>query len=389
MKRVLAFLLAAATLPVPVPAASGRIADSLLPSSVGYQPKDALEKGLWLEMNEQERQLRGSKFLIDDPDLNAYLRSVLCRTVGKEKCGSVRIYVMRAPHFNAAMAPNGMMILWTGTLLRVRNEAELATVLSHEFSHFEQQHSLQSFRDLKAKTDALTWLSFVPGGFLAQIGLIGSVFRFNRDMEKQADLAALEYLSDSGYNPMASAQIWEQLRGEMDAQAKAKKQKPASDKDNDFFSTHPNTAERMEYMRAAAEKRPKSDNVGAESYHAAIAPWWPRLIDDQVKLGDFAATEYLLESLARGDWSGELLYARAELYRARGKKGDFETARDLYQKALVDTPTLAESWRGLGLVQIRLGDAAEGRISLRKYLAAVPGASDRAMIGMMATELSK
>lgn len=359
---------------------------ALPPSSTGYQPQDALEKGLWLEMDEQERQIRGSKFLIDDPQLNAYLRSVLCRAVGRDRCGAVRIYLMRAPQFNAAMAPNGMMIVWTGTLLRVRNEAELATVLAHEFAHFEKQHSLQSFRDMKAKTDAMTWLSFVPGGVLAQIGLIGSVFRFNREMEKQADMAALDYLSSSGYDPMAAAQIWEQLRAEMEAQAKAKKKALPGEEGNDFFSSHPNTKDRMEYMRAAAEKKPKSDQNGADRFRAAIAPWWPRLIEDQVKLGDFAATEYLLESLARGEWTADLHYARAELYRTRGKKGDFESAEGFFRQSLDMAPDFAESWRGLGMALMRQGKAEEGRKALRKYLSIAPDTADRSMVAMMAQE---
>ena len=92
----------------------------LLPSHAGYQPKDALEKGLWLEMDQAEQQVRASKFLIEDPELNAYVKSVLCRAVGTEKCGSARVYLIRTPQFNAAMAPNGMMLVWSGLLLRAR-----------------------------------------------------------------------------------------------------------------------------------------------------------------------------------------------------------------------------------------------------------------------------
>ncbi len=357
----------------------------LAPSSVGYEPKDALEKGLWLEMDEAERQMRASKLLIDDPALNAYVRSVLCRTVGKEKCAAARIYILRTPHFNAAMAPNGMMIVWSGLLLRTQNEAELATVLGHEFAHFENRHSLQSFRDIKAKSDALTWLSFVPGGLLGQIGLIGSVFRFNREMEKQADMVALDYLSSSGYDPMAAAQIWERLLGEMEAQGRAGKSRLKVE-ESDFFSSHPNAKERMAYLRAAAARKAASGDNGAARYQAAISPWWPRLIDDQIKLNDFAATEYLLEGLARGGWTAQLLYARGELYRARGKKEDFVAAEGYFRQAIEKDPMLAESWRGLGMALLRQGKDDEGRKMLRRYLAANPAASDKAMIAMMAEE---
>lgn len=358
----------------------------LLPSSSAYQPRDAVEKGLWLEMDEAERQIRASKFLIEDPELNAYVKAVLCRAVGADKCGAARVYLIRTPQFNAAMAPNGMMLVWSGLLLRARNEAELATVLGHEFAHFEHQHSLQSFRDIKAKSDAITWLGFVPGGLFAQIGLMGSVFRFNREMEKQADMAALEYLSASGYDPMAASQIWEQLRGEMEAQAKADKQLVRLQEGNEFFSSHPNTLDRMEYLRAAARRKAPSADNGAARYRTAIARWWPQLIEDQVKLNDFAATEYLLGGMARGQWSAELLYARAELYRARGKAQDIASAERFYRQSVAADAGLAESWKGLGLVLLRQGREAEGKRSLRRYLDAAPEASDRAIIAAMAGE---
>lgn len=358
---------------------------AVLPSSAAYEPQDAVEKGLWLEMDEAERQIRASKFLIEDAELNAYVKAVLCRTVGADKCSSARIYLIRTPQFNAAMAPNGMMLVWSGLLLRARNEAELATVLGHEFAHFEAQHSLQSFRDIKAKSDAITWLGFVPGGLLAQIGLMGSVFRFNRKMEKRADMAALDYLGASGYDPMAASQIWEQFRGEMEA-AKAGNATVLSEESTSFFSSHPNSKDRMEYLRAAARRKAPSADNGAERYRAAIARWWPRLIDDQVKLNDFAATEYLLAGMARGEWSADLLYARAELYRARGKGGDVVSAERFYRQSVAVDPGLAESWKGLGLVLLRQGKAMEGRRMLRRYLDLAPEASDRAMIAAMAAE---
>jgi predicted Zn-dependent protease len=65
---------------------------------------------------------------VRDPALNAYVRSVLCK-VTDDYCRDVRVYIVDVPYFNASMAPNGAMMVWTGTLLRVRNEAQLALVL--------------------------------------------------------------------------------------------------------------------------------------------------------------------------------------------------------------------------------------------------------------------
>jgi beta-barrel assembly-enhancing protease len=313
------------------------------------------------------------------------VRGVLCKSVGQERCKNTRIYLVRTPHYNAMMAPNGMMIVWSGLLVRTRNEAELATVLGHEFAHFEKRHSIQMFRNIKSKTDAMTWLSMVPGAMFAQISLIGSVYSFNREMERQADMVAVDDLVRAGYDPIAASQIWEQLRAEMDSTAMGKQMRKASDVSGDFFSSHPSSKERMEYLRAAAiGKRTSGQTLGTESFRKAMAPWWPQLIDDQIKLNQFAATEFLLNSMARGNWTADLLYARGELYRARAKEGDFAKAADFYRQAIAADPSLAESYRGLGVALIRSGAKDEGKKALKQYLEKRPVSDDHDIISMMA-----
>jgi beta-barrel assembly-enhancing protease len=349
-------------------------------------PRDETERGLWQQMDEYERDLKNSQFLMNDPALNNYVRGVLCKAVGQDRCGATRVYIVRTPYYNAMMAPNGMMVVWSGLLLRTRNEAELATVLGHEFAHFEKRHSLQMFHNVKSKTDAMTWLSVLPGGMFAQMSLIGSILSFNREMERQADLSALDDLARNGYDPIAASEIWEQLRAEMDSTREGKQMRQAMDKGSDFFQSHPNTKERMEYLRASATgKRSTGQTMGAESYRKALAAWWPQLIDDQIKLNQFGATEFLLESMARGKWTAELLYARGELYRARGKEGDFAKAIGFYRQAIAADPSLAESWRGMGVSLIRSGAKDEGKKALTQYLERRPDAGDRDIVSIMAT----
>jgi beta-barrel assembly-enhancing protease len=351
-----------------------------------YGPRDETERGLWQQMDEYERELKNSQFLMTDPALNTYVRSVLCKAVGQDRCGATRIYIVRTPHYNAMMAPNGMMVVWSGLLLRTRNEAELATVLGHEFAHFEKRHSIQMFRNVKSKSDAMTWLSVVPGAMFAQISLMGSVYSFNREMERQADLVALDDLARNGYDPIAASEIWEQLRAEMDATAQGKQMRQAMDNNGDFFQTHPNTKDRMEYLRAAAiGKRNASQTKGIDSYRKALGPWWPQLIDDQIKLNQFGTTEFLLKSISRGTWTAELLYARGELYRARAKEGDFVKAATFYKQAVALDPSLAESWRGLGVTLMRSGAKEEGKKALKQYLQRRPNADDHGIVTMMAT----
>ncbi len=357
------------------------------PSAFDYKPQGEDERGLWMLMDEEEREVKNSKFLISDPALNTYIHSILCRAVGDERCRSARIYIMRTPYFNASMAPNGMMVVWSGLLLRARNEAELATVLAHEFGHFENQHSLQQYRDMRAKTDAMAWMSLVPYvGMVGQIGLIGSVFEFSRDMEQQADMVALRDLAKSGYDPMAAAAIWEHLRAEMDSTAAERGGKSKKDMNGGFFATHPNSGDRMLYLRAAAlEMRGGNARTGAKGYRSALIEWWPKLIDDQIKLNDFGATDFLLQQLASGGWTSDLLYARGELFRARGKEGDFEKAAGFYQQSINAKSGIAENWRGLGIALLRSGKKVLGQAALREYLTKRPDAVDKPMILMMAS----
>lgn len=402
VRHAVATLSAAALLVSPLAAAHGKTAASPtqvvqpLPSSAGYRPQDKLEEGLWFEMDEQERLLRQSKFLVTDPALNAYVRGVLCRTVGQERCAATRLYIVRTPYFNASMAPNGTTIVYTGLFLRMRDEAQLAAVLGHEYTHFEQRHTLRLFKDIRAKTDALSWLSFIPipyVGMISQIALIGGIYSFSRDMEREADAGSLGELARAGYDPREASVIWEQLGAENDATAKVRGHKSRKDKNGGMFATHPKSTERMQTLREKAAALAAQSSNGAEpgamravEYRAALKEWWPRLIDDQIKLQDFGGTEYLLNTLAGGDpagWTPELLYAKGELYRSRGAPDDFEQAVAAYDAAIAAGGALPETWRGLGLARLRLGQAEAGRAAIRDYLAKRPNAEDALILASM------
>lgn len=356
----------------------------------GYQPVADDERGIWMQVDEFERDLKRSKFIIKDEPLNDYVYGVLCKTVGQEECADIRLYLVRQPYFNASMAPNGMMMVWSGLLLRAQNEAQLATVLGHEYGHYEKRHSLQSFRDIRKKTDALSWLSFIPYvGMVSSIALSGSVFSFNRNMEREADGLGFNYLAEAGYDPREAARIWKQLRDEQDATAAERKQKSRKDRNGGFFATHPSSKERMEKLTAMAEAL-GSEGQGRTAqaeYRAALQNWWPRLIDDQIKLNDFGATLFLLGQLSADGFTDDLHYAYGEVHRARAKAGDFVLAADHYKKAVVAGSKRPETYRGLGLALLRAGQKQEGQGYLKQYLKLAPDAPDAPMMKMMSGEI--
>ena len=80
-------------------------------------PLSSDEAGLWMKMDNAEKNLKTSGNIIHDKRLNRYLNKVVCR-VARRYCNDVRVYAVRMPYFNASMAPNGTMQIWSGLMLR-------------------------------------------------------------------------------------------------------------------------------------------------------------------------------------------------------------------------------------------------------------------------------
>jgi len=109
-----------------------------------------------MQVEEFERRLKPSDFVVRDAALNEHVQGVLCRTIGAADCGAMRLYLVRTADFNESMAPNGLMVVNTGLLLRVRDEAQLAAVLGPEWTHYSRQHQIRSWRDMRTKATMLT-----------------------------------------------------------------------------------------------------------------------------------------------------------------------------------------------------------------------------------------
>jgi predicted Zn-dependent protease len=383
-----ALIAAAMALPAEASAAETKSTDSALLAAT-YQPQNADERGLWMQFEEAERELKTSNFVIKDPKLNAYVKDVLCRTVGEDRCDAARVYLVRSPYFNASMAPNGMMQIWSGLLLRVRNEAELAAVLGHEFAHFELRHSLKGFKQKRTASDIMAWATVLGAAAgadmsLLQLTLVGSTFRYGRDQEEEADLLALKYLAASPYPASAGAEVWENLMAEQDATATGRRQKAVQRYSAGFFDSHPTELKRAVSMRSIASKLGDEGERQAAGHRLAMAGHLPRFLDAQLKLNDFGGSEYLLGELSKVDGSsGELLFARGELHRQRGNPRDLVSAAQFYSEALAKGYTRPETHRNLGLALLRSGKAAEAKASLMEYLKLQPDASDAKAINAL------
>jgi tetratricopeptide (TPR) repeat protein len=112
----------------------------------------------------------------------------------------------------------------------------------------------------------------------------------------------------------------------------------------------------------------------------------PLFLEDQIKLNDFGASEFIIESLASRGWTPDLWFARGELYRTRGNQRDLAHAAEFYTRAIDLDATRAEAYRGLGLSLIKSGQPSEGQGALRRYLELKPDASDVRLIRMMLSQ---
>jgi predicted Zn-dependent protease len=379
MRWRLQALVAASVLAVAAPA---RSAADLPTYTQAYEPRTVDERGMWMQADEYERNLRDSPLVIRDEALNQYVRGVLCRTVGNDRCKSVRIYVLEVPAFNASMAPNGAMTVWSGLLLRARSEAELGAVLGHEFAHFELRHTLEAFKRRRSATDVMAWATVLgalanTNTSLLQWSIVGSVFQFDRKQEEAADLLGMKYLAASAYPAMAAADVWRNLMAEQDATAVGRGRKPKHRYSAGFFDSHPTELKRAIYLTNEAKKLNDGGDPHLSGHQLAMRGHLPKFLAAQIKLNDFGGSEYLLDQLASaGGWSGDLLYAKGELYRSRGNPRDLASAAQFYGEAIAKGYSAPDARRNLGLALLRNGRASEGKAALQEYLRLSPDATD-------------
>jgi predicted Zn-dependent protease len=362
----------------------------------GYRAIDQDEKGLWQQMERVEEEVAGSNLLIKDPALTGYLGDLIGR-VGGPAATDMRIYLARIPEFNAVMFPTGFAVIFSGLLVRMRNEAQLAGVVAHESAHFLRKHQLRQWRDVKRKTDIFSFLAMgagVAGGAtgvyagdlvrLAQFGTILSLLRYNRTLEAEADAMGVRLLADAGYDPTAMSETWQQLIAELDLSAKYRRKK--RERDFSLFSTHPAPESRMADLRisAAETKQPgRTYNAYRDRYLAALASIRPTLLDDQVKLNDPGASQYVVNTLAKDGWNGLLRFHEGEIWRLRNRKGDDIRAAQGYAASILYPDAPADAWRWHGIMLMKQGRTAEARAALAHYLQMAPNAPDAPFVRQM------
>jgi beta-barrel assembly-enhancing protease len=383
-------------------AITGTAASRVPPSSMvpligsNYRPTDADERGMWQQMERVEEEIAGSNLIVDDPELASYLKGLIGK-VGGPAARDFRIHLVRIPDFNAMMFPTGMAVIFTGLLLRMRNEAQLAGVIAHEAAHFLRRHQIRQWRDMRKRTDIFAMLAMGAGvaggaagvatGNVAQLGQLGtilSLLRYNRGLEAEADAMGVRLLAEQGYDPRAMAETWSQLIGEEKLSARYRRKRRT--REIGLFGTHPTPESRMADLRISAAEvmRPgASYDPRRAPYLAAIRRIRPTLLDDQVKLNDPGASLYVVNMLAQDGWTGLLRFSEAEIYRLHNRAGFDQHAARSYAAAVQYPDAPADAWRWHGIMLTKAGRREEARAALARYLALSPNAPDAAFVRAM------
>ncbi len=187
-----------------------------------------------------------------------------------ETYGGYHFLVIDSDEINAFAAPGGLVLVTRGLLGCAASEDAVAAILAHEIAHVTGSHGLKAI-----KKDRLTKALVGVGVAAAQV--LGSeelseqtaIFKdtigditgtlvnsgYSRELEFEADEAAIEILIAAGYDPRALVAMLTVMKAKLKAGGL------------DFAKTHPDPKKRID----AVEKILKKKKVPAAASEAAAA----------------------------------------------------------------------------------------------------------------------
>jgi predicted Zn-dependent protease len=191
--------------------------------------------------------------------LQTYVNQVGTAVAANSKRASIpyQFAVLDSQVQNAFAVPGGVIFVSRALVSILDDEAELAAVLAHEVGHVSAKHALKSTQRAQFFQGVGTITSASVKGdkgkkFASAINdMQGVLFDkgLDKEMEFEADLAAMETTYRTGYDPSAMIRVLEKLQ-KLEASSTDKNKKGS------WFSTHPPLAERIARLQAQLQKYP-------------------------------------------------------------------------------------------------------------------------------------
>ena len=186
----------------------------------------------------------------EDTQLNQIIRRVGQRIASVSDMPKLEweIKLIESDQKNAFALPGGKIAIYTGILSIAKNEAGLATVMSHEIAHVIARHGAQRMTQQMLLQGAMIGAglsmknSTQKNIVLSALGvgvLYGFTLPFSRLHESEADQIGLIYMAKAGYDPNEAINFWQRF-----GQVKGGKGPP------EWASTHPADATRIKGLRS-------------------------------------------------------------------------------------------------------------------------------------------
>lgn len=196
------------------------------------------------------RQLR----LVDEPAVQQLVQQVGQRLVAQTELGQREwhFHVVADPAVNAFAIPGGHVYVNTGLVAAADSVSELAGVLAHEVGHGLARHGTEQLTQAYGINAVARLVMGEDVGWVEQVvaRLVGegTMAKFSRDDEREADQLGLEYMNRAGYPPRAAAAFFEILLAQRQRRPNAVQR---------FFASHPLTEERIQNVREQAQQLPR------------------------------------------------------------------------------------------------------------------------------------
>jgi predicted Zn-dependent protease len=154
---------------------------------------------------------------------------------------TIKVHVLNKDEINAFALPNGHLIIYSGLIYNSDNQEELTGVICHEIAHIELNHVMKK---LVKEIGLSVLISMTTGNGGAEIiketAKMLSSSAFDRNLEKEADIKAVDYMVNANVNPEPFANFLYKLS---DGEHEATKYLT-------WISTHPDSKDRAEYIIA-------------------------------------------------------------------------------------------------------------------------------------------
>lgn len=201
---------------------------------------------------------------VKSESLQQYVNLVGNAVAGNSKRATIpyQFAVLDSQVQNAFAVPGGVIFVSRALVSILEDESELAAVLAHEVGHVAAKHALKSTQRAQFFQGVGTITAASVGGdkgkkFASAIGDMQAVLfdkGLDKEMEFEADLAAMESTYRTGYDPSAMIRVLEKLQ---------KLEASSTNKKGSWFSTHPPLAERIARLRAQLQKYPDYSSLAS------------------------------------------------------------------------------------------------------------------------------